>query len=692
MKRTSLLMAGIITTGQATASGVTNPPVIQPDNPSPPEAEGKEFADAVIPVTVTLPELTQRIKSADAGGESKSQIRHQHLLKSIRSQLKLKSRVDLYQYDLEEVGETTDYIQSGINPTNSQSPIPSQSETNIHNAISHQPDIFDTSREVSTSGTTESPVTSHPVRESAPRPIASEFMETEKREEQIEIPGEMEQVTSVSQLEDILPSDWAFNALQTLVERYGCISGYPDGTFRGNRSMTRYEFAAGVNACWEMINELISQNRENRVQQEDLVVLQRLQEEFTTEIKQLQARVADLEARNAALTANQFSTTTKLIGQAIISVQGTNSPDMSLFPGDERQGKTNTTMTSSTQLTLATSFTGRDLLLTGLTGGNLGSTAPQVFSNMGRLGFESDTGENDIYISELSYRFALADNLGIVVGTAGVNPTNTFRGINPLEGAGDGSISLFGQRNPILAIGGGRSGIGFDWQISDRMSLQGVYTTEIANFPGNSANAGLIGGRYTLGTQVTLAPSDNLDVGIHYLFNHSPDDNLRTGIGDTQLSSPFAPANAFDHHAVGATVAWRVNPNLQLGGWGGWTFSRPVGLSGRVETTNWAIFAALPNLFRPGNLGGVIFGQPPKITASTLPDGYNLPNFAVPDFATGGGQGGREDTSLHLEMFYRAQINNNLSLTPGIFVVFNPNHNRDNDALVVGTLRATFRF
>ena len=46
------------------------------------------------------------------------------------------------------------------------------------------------------------------------------------------------QVTSVSQLSDVSPTDWAFQALQSLIERYGCISGYPDGTFRGNRAMT----------------------------------------------------------------------------------------------------------------------------------------------------------------------------------------------------------------------------------------------------------------------------------------------------------------------------------------------------------------------------------------------------------------------------------------------------------------------
>ncbi|MEH2158656.1 iron uptake porin [Nostoc sp.] len=508
--------------------------------------------------------------------------------------------------------------------------------------------------------------------------------------------NQMSQVTSVSQLQDVQPSDWAFGALQSLVERYGCIAGYPDGTYLGNRSISRYEFAAGLDACLEKINEAMpaagyayANNKINTVNNEDLILLQRLQGEFKAELQQLQQRIEAVEKQTSELQGNRFSTTTRLFGQAIFSVQGTNSPDVDLFPRDgvpERQGKTNLTFTSSAQLTLATSFTGRDLLLTGLSAGNLGSTASLLSTNMGRLGFESNT-DNNLVISDLSYRFLASDNLGIVVGTAGVNPINTFRGISPLEGSSDGAISLFGQRNPILSIGNGTGGIGFDWQISDRISLQGVYSAEIPSFPGDTKQGGLFGGRYTAGAQLSLAPTNNIDIGVHYLYSHSPDGLLGSGIGDSQLISPFADATAFNTQAIGATVAWRINPNLQLGGWGGFTSSKPFNLSGSVETTNWMVFAAFPNLLRPGNLGGVLVGQPPKITSSTLPEGLNFPNFS-----DGGTAGGRNDTSIHVEVFYRAQLSDNIALTPGLFVIFNPDHNAANDALVVGALRATFRF
>lgn len=499
----------------------------------------------------------------------------------------------------------------------------------------------------------------------------------------------MSQVTSVSELGDVQPSDWAFSALQSLVERYGCIAGYPDGTYRGNRAINRYEFAAGLASCLEQINQLIGSKTGNTVTNEDLILLERLQSEFQAELKTVEERVASLEDKTTQLSESQFSTTTRLFGQAIFSIQGTNQADVDLFPRDaipERTAQTNFTFANSVQLTLATSFTGKDLLLTGLAGGNLGSSAPLVFNNMGRLGFELDTG-NDLVINELSYRFPVSENLGIIVGTAGVNPINTFRGLNPLEGSGEGAISLFGQRNPILAIGNGTGGIGFDWQISDRISLQGVYSAEIPSFPSDNNFGGLFGGRYTAGAQLSVAPTANIDVGVHYLYSHSPDGLLGTGVGDAQLISPFAPPVAFNTHAVGATVAWRINPNFQLGGWGGWTFSNPENLSGSVETNNWMIFAAFPNLFRSGNLGGILVGQPPKITSSTLPEGFNLPNFS-----DGGTPGGRNDSSLHLELFYRAQLTNNISLSPGLFVIFNPEHNDANDTLVIGTVRATFRF
>lgn len=130
----------------------------------------------------------------------------------------------------------------------------------------------------------------------------------------------MAQVTSVSELSDLQPTDWAFQALQTLVERYGCIAGYSDSTYRGNRALTRYEFAAGLNACLNKINELITSSTTTLVTREDLVSLQQLQQQFATEIATLRGRVDVLEVQKAKLESNQFSTTTKINGEVITYV------------------------------------------------------------------------------------------------------------------------------------------------------------------------------------------------------------------------------------------------------------------------------------------------------------------------------------------------------------------------------------
>ncbi|MEN9766863.1 MAG: hypothetical protein RLZZ32_823, partial [Cyanobacteriota bacterium] len=93
-----------------------------------------------------------------------------------------------------------------------------------------------------------------------------------------------EQVTSITQFSDVQPTDWAYQALSNLIERYGCVAGYPNGTYRGSRAMTRYEAAALLNACLDRITEVTDE-------------LKRLMKEFEKELAVLRGRVDGLEAR-----------------------------------------------------------------------------------------------------------------------------------------------------------------------------------------------------------------------------------------------------------------------------------------------------------------------------------------------------------------------------------------------------------
>ena len=102
--------------------------------------------------------------------------------------------------------------------------------------------------------------------------------------------GTEEQVTSITQFSDVQPTDWAYQALSNLIERYGCVAGYPNGTYRGNRAMTRYEAAALLNACLDRVTEVTDE-------------LKRLMKEFEKELAVLKGRVDGLEARVGELEA-----------------------------------------------------------------------------------------------------------------------------------------------------------------------------------------------------------------------------------------------------------------------------------------------------------------------------------------------------------------------------------------------------
>lgn len=508
--------------------------------------------------------------------------------------------------------------------------------------------------------------------------------------ESVGVEDSMGQVTNVSQLRDVSPGDWAYEALRSLVERYGCIAGYPDGTFRGNRAMTRYEFAAGLNACLQQVERLLVGNTPN-VPQGDLVSLRRLMEEFESELATLGARVDNLEGRVSFLEDHQFSTTTKLFGQAIIGVQGHSGGDFSLANNTIPDQDSNINVINNVQLSLFTQLSPRSLLLTSLQAGK-GRTSnfPDTLGNYVRLGYEGDNN-NDVRVTDLNYRQLFGSKFSVIVGPEGVSPVNVFRGVNRVESAGSGPLSSFAQRNPIIGVGNGSGGIGFDWQVATRMSLQGVYSAGSPEDP----NRGIFGGdngTTSAGLQFVASPTDKIDISLQYINAYSPFGRLGTGVGDDLValagSSGRAPINT---NAVGAGLEWRVTPKFTFGGWAGYTNSDLKAASGNVETFNWMAFLNIYDLLGEGNLAGIYVGQPPRITSSDLPNGRNVPSFiSEGDFTAG--PGNQPSTTTHLEIFYRFKVSENISITPGAIFIFNPLQNDDNDTITVGAIRTTFTF
>ncbi|NJO49267.1 MAG: iron uptake porin [Leptolyngbyaceae cyanobacterium RM2_2_4] len=330
---------------------------------------------------------------------------------------------------------------------------------------------------------------------------------------------EMNQLTSVSQLSDVQPTDWAFQALQSLVERYGVIAGYPDGTFRGNRALTRYEFAAGLNAALDRVNELIAAGLAETVTQEDLATLQRLQEEFAAELATLRGRVDVLEAQTAELEANQFSTTTVLNGEVIFGlisvIDGNNANDE---PIDR-----NPTFGYRVRLNLETSFTGEDQLTTRFQANNitpLGGTNEGVLqTNEGRVEFDGDS-DDQFQLGLLRYRFPVGDRTNIYLAATG----NGFVDLDAsaqLTPYLDGSaVSLFALRNPIYNYSAG-AGFGLRHFLTDDIEINLGYLVPDAGNP--EPGSGLFNGKYSALAQAIFYGFDQrLRVGFSYINSYTP--------------------------------------------------------------------------------------------------------------------------------------------------------------------------
>ncbi|MBD2258861.1 iron uptake porin [Pseudanabaena sp. FACHB-2040] len=88
---------------------------------------------------------------------------------------------------------------------------------------------------------------------------------------------------------DLSPDAWAYQAIQSLVQNYGCLAGYPDGTFRGDQPVTRYEFAAGMNACLDAVSGFVQERQAANQAEVDLLI--ESMQQFQTELNELDSRV-----------------------------------------------------------------------------------------------------------------------------------------------------------------------------------------------------------------------------------------------------------------------------------------------------------------------------------------------------------------------------------------------------------------
>jgi Carbohydrate-selective porin, OprB family/S-layer homology domain len=504
------------------------------------------------------------------------------------------------------------------------------------------------------------------------------------------------QVTSVSQLSDVQPTDWAFQALQSLVERYGCIAGYPDGTFRGNRAATRYELAAALNACLDQISDRFATK-------EDLATVKALQEEFRAELATLKGRVDGLEARTKTLEAQQFSTTTKLSGEVIFS-------GAQVFTDNDRRIQATGASTAGlnsrffsgyrARLNFDTSFTGQDRLRVRLQARDVASTQTASGTNMGRLGFDGGAGATagQFELDDLWYKFPIGKKAKVTI-IAKSGEFNDFVGdtFNPyLSSSGTGSISRFARFNPIyrFADGSNTAGVVVNYKFNDKFATSVGY---LAPSPTNSVGptGGLFGGTYAALAQLEFYPTKSLGLGLTYVhaFQENGLVNLSNGTGSAFANRPNFGTRNFTAGAVSDSVGlqfnWKTAKWLNISGWAGATFASATSATAPGSTSatllNWAVAFAFPDLLLPGNVGAIVIGQEPRLIGGNAKRSCG---------AAGSGNTLVQEcgANFQLEAQYKFKVNGNISITPGLIVILNGENNEASPVEFVPVVRTTFTF
>ncbi|GBF79602.1 iron uptake porin [Aphanothece sacrum] len=554
---------------------------------------------------------------------------------------------------------------------------------------------------------------------------------TETKKFDNSVAGEpMSQVTSISELRDVSPTDWAYEALRSLVERYGCIVGYPDRTFRGNRATSRWEFAAGLNACLNTIERLLQENV--AVLREDIEKLKRLAQEFEAELTALGARVSNLEERVAFLEDHQFSTTTKLRGEVLFSVSGASGEraldfrEQNLFnqgrlPNGRRRIDDNANLGYRVRLNINTSFTGKDFLTTRLQAGSVFDYSDPTGTQMARLSYDTTSNlrnTSNVIVDNLWYRFPIGNFTGYVGGT-GLDVDDIFDVGNPfLNASGTGTLSRFLRYDPLTARGNEGIGGGFAYKFADWVTVRGLYLA-----PSNTGNdpalgRGLFNGNFSAGGQLGIYPTQSLAFNFTFMHHYftadyvnpnpnnpnpnrlnttfgtgsyvEPNNRTAAGVNSRRLGvgigrDPFLGAPTI-MDAYGLNGNWRINQTFNLTGWVGYGLARAQGLDANGQSRRgfgadiWTWMAAL-NIVDLGKEGAVLSFAGGSTTNSRRIDA--LPgDLTVPD----------QDTPYIFETQYQYPLTKNILLTPGVYVIINPDGNNSNNSIWVGALRTTFRF
>jgi hypothetical protein len=452
-----------------------------------------------------------------------------------------------------------------------------------------------------------------------------------------------EQVTSISQFSDVRPTDWAYQALNNLVERYGCVAGYPNGTYGGGRAMTRFEAAALLNACLDRVTEVTDE-------------LQRLLNEFRSELTVLKGRVDGLEAKVGELEATQFSTTTKLKGEVNFMLGGV--PSLETNKGGNVG---NTAFNYDLRLNFDTSFTGKDLLRTRLRSGNFNSDPFGSSSSLFKLD-KAESTNNSVEIDRLYYQFPVTESVTL---TAGALVRNTEMAWVPSVYKSE-ILDFFavagapGVYNKATGAGVGAQYVGKNGFVA---GLNYVAQNGDDTSTGVFDSDGALNFLAQVGYKAT-----NWGVGVGYRYGS---EGTRPRTFNGLLGASGALVDGQDSNAVAINAYWQP---LQSG-WvpsisAGYGYNGVSGAVGSTDATNsdsWFVGLQWNDAFVAGNTAGIAVGQAPSAKTS-----------------------GVSDATL-LEFFYKFQVTDNISITPALFYVDNNQRYQDSSKWG-GVIQTKFTF
>lgn len=468
---------------------------------------------------------------------------------------------------------------------------------------------------------------------------------------------ELGQATGAALFRDVSPRDWAYQALDELTRRYGCLKGYPNDTFRGNRTLTRYEFAAGLNACLQQVERFTG---EPIFFTDDADTIRRLTSAFEAELLALDG----LESRVSFLEDNQFSTTTQLNGQVLWNL-GVPFGGDNLFNGEDEL-----TFDYQARLAFDTSFTGKDRLRTRLDTGNGDSNGlfgAGIASGNGRLNSFSTDG-NSVNVDKVWYRTPITDNIQAHIVARGSLIDDVFDMSAAGHAYGAVPIGIAYNTHYYDSPGTGGAALALNLGLNENVGLDiGYFASE-----SNNASQGLFSGDFAVPVQLNFDLGDKLDIMLGYKYGYNSGSNL--GTASTTAADGYSGPEVSNHYGVG--LAYDVSDNIQFSAFG--SKVEVISVSGPTngfdaDIWQWAGTLAFVDLAKEGDVLALSFGQ--------LPTALKREGLTAD-----------RDNTYMANIEYRFNVNEHIQLTPAFFAVFNPDGQSTNDTIYAGVLRTIFNF